>query len=71
MVSIENKFDDTLLKILEQKVAKEKAKKKKKKPILALKKEKSLNYYSGWYKDDKPVTQETKEEKQKKLSDIK
>ena len=36
-----------------------------------MKKEKSLNYYSGWHKDDKPVTQGTKEEKQKKLSDIK
>ena len=62
-------FDDGLLKILDKEVAKEKAKKKKK-PILALKKEKSLNYYSGWHKDDKPVTQETKEEKQKRLSDI-
>ena len=60
-------FDDRLLKILDEEVAKEKSKKKKK-PILALKKEKSLNYYSGWHKDDKPVTQ-TKEEKQKKLSD--
>ena len=63
-------FDDRLLRIIEQEVAKEKAKKKKK-PILALKKEKRLQYYSGWHKDDKPVTQETKEEKQKKLSDIK
>ena len=62
-------FDNRLLKILDEEVAKEKAKKKKR-PILALKKEKSLNYYSGWNKDDKPVTQETKEEKQKKLSDI-
>ena len=62
-------FDDRLLKILDEEVAKEKAKKKKK-PILALKKEKSLNYYSGWHKDDKPVTQESKVEKQKKLSDI-
>jgi len=44
---------------------------KKKKPVLALKKEKSLNYYSSWHKDDKPVTQETKEEKQKRLSEIK
>ena len=63
-------FDDTLLKILDEEVAKEKAKKKKK-TLLSLKKEKSLNYYSGWHKDDKLVTQETKEEKQKKLSDIK
>jgi len=63
-------FDDRLLKILDEEVAKEKAKKKKKKPLLALKKEKRLQYYSGWHKDDKPVTQETKEEKQKRLSDI-
>lgn len=63
-------MDNRLLKILEEEVAKEKAKKKKK-PILALKKEKRLQYYSGWHKDDKPVTQETKEVKQKKLSDIK
>ena len=35
-----------------------------------MKKGKSLNYYSGWHKDDWPVTQETKEEKQKRLSDI-
>jgi len=46
-------FDDRLLKILDEEVAKEKAKKKKK-PILALKKEKSLNYYSGWHDDDMP-----------------
>ncbi len=63
-------FDDRLLKMLDEEVAKEKAKKKKK-PILALKKEKRLQYYSGWNKDDKPVTQEIKEAKQKKLSDIK
>jgi len=62
-------FDNTLLRILDEEVAKEKAKKKKK-PISALKKEKSLNYYSDWHKDDKPVTQESKEEKLKKLSDI-
>ena len=52
-----------LLKILEQEVAKEKAKKKKK-PIFNLKKEKSIMYYSGWHKDDKPAN---KEEKQTKL----
>ena len=57
-------FDDRLLKILDEEVAKEKAKKKKK-PILALKKEKNLNYYSGWHEDDKPITQETKEAIQK------
>ena len=60
-------FDDRLLKILDEEVAKEKAKKKKK-AKLELKKEKRLQYYSGWHEDDKPVTQETKEEK--KLSDI-
>ena len=63
-------FDDRLLKILDEEVAKEKVKKKKK-PYLELRKEKRLTYYSGWHKDDKPVTQETKEEKQKKISDIK
>ena len=63
-------LDNRLLKILDKEVAKEKAKKKKK-PILKLKKEKSLNYYSGWNKDDKPVTHETKKSKQKKLSEIK
>lgn len=59
-------FDDTLLKIIDEEVAKEKAKKKKK-PILALKKEKSLNYYSGWHKDDEPVTKEENKERQSKL----
>lgn len=63
-------FDNRLLKILDKEVAKEKSKKKKK-PILELKKEKSIMYYSKWHKDDKPVTQEAKEEKQKKLSDVK
>jgi len=69
VVLITDNFDDTLLRILDEEVAKEKAKKKKK-SIFTLKKEKSLNYYSGWHKDDKPVTEEPKEEKQKKLSDI-
>ena len=55
-------FDDTLLKILDEEVAKEKAKKKKK-PKFKLKKEKSLMYYSGWHKDDKSATQEAKEKK--------
>jgi|TARA_B100001971_G_scaffold61777_1_gene56698 hypothetical protein len=63
-------MDTRLLKILEEEVTKEKAKKKKK-PLLALKKEKRLQYYSGWHKDDKPVTQEAREAEQKKLSDIK
>ena len=64
------KFNDALLRILEKEVAKEKAKKKKK-AKLELRKEKRLQYYSGWHKDDKPVTEGTKEEKQKKLSDVK
>ena len=59
-------MDTRLLKILEQETAKEKAKKKKK-PILNLKKEKRLMYYSGWHKDDKPVNKEEKAEKQTKL----
>jgi len=57
-------FDDTLLKILDEEVAKEKVKKKKK-VKLELRREKRLQYYSGWHKDDEPVTQETKEVKQK------
>ena len=60
-------FDSPLLRILDEEVAKEKAKKKKK-VELSLRREKKLQYYSGWHKDE-PVTQ-TKEEKQKKLSDI-
>ena len=40
---------------------------KKKKPIFRVKKEKSIMYYSGWDKDDKPVTKEEKSEKQTKL----
>ena len=58
-------MDNRLLKILEKEVAKEKYKKKKK-SIFNLKKEKRLMYYSGWHKDDKPVTNE-KSEKQAKL----
>ena len=48
-------MDNRLLKILEEEVAKEKAKKKKK-PVFKLKKEKSLMYYSSWHKDDNPIT---------------
>ena len=59
-------MDTRLLKILEKEVAIEKAKKKKK-SISNVKKEKRLMYYSGWHKDDKPVTQEEKSEKQTKL----
>ena len=59
-------MDTRLLKILEKEVEKEKAKKKKK-PLFRVNKEKSIRYYSGWHKDDKPVTKEEKSEKQTKL----
>jgi len=59
-------MDTRLLEILEEEVQKEKSKKKKK-PIFKIKKEKSLMYYSGWHKDDKPVNKEEKSEKQTKL----
>ena len=59
-------MDTRLLKILEQETSKEKAKNKKK-HIFKLKKEKSIMYYSGWHKDDKPVNKEEKSEKQEKL----
>ena len=53
-----------LLKILEEEIAKEKAKKKKKQ-IFKVRKEKSIMYYSGWYKG-KPIEEE-KSERQAKL----
>ena len=59
-------MDTRLLKILEEETAKEKAKKKKK-PIFKLRKEKSIMYYSGWHKDDKPVTIEEKSKNQSKI----
>ena len=59
-------MDTRLLKILEQEVQKEKSKKKKK-PIFKLKKEKSVMYYSGWHKDDKPINKQEKSERQAKL----
>ena len=52
-------MDTRLLKILEEETAKEKAAKKKK-PVFKLRKEKSIMYYSGWHKDDKPVNKEEK-----------
>jgi len=52
-------MDTRLLKILDEEVTKEKAKKKKK-PVFKLKKEKSIMYYSGWHKDDEPVTKNMK-----------
>ena len=57
-------MDTRLLKILDEEVAKEKAKKKKK--TLELRKEKRLAYYSGWGKG-KSIKEE-KTEKQEKLS---
>lgn len=59
-------MDNTLLKILEEETAKEKAKNRKK-SVFKVRKEKSIMYYSGWHKDDKPVTKENKSEKQAKL----
>lgn len=64
---MQDKIDNGLLKILEQEVQKEKSKKKKK-SISNVKKGKRLMYYSGWHKDNKPVTQEEKTEKQSKLA---
>ena len=58
-------MNNKLLKILEEEVAKEKAKKKKK-PTLELRKEKRLAYYSGWHRG-KPIKEE-KTEKQTKLN---
>jgi hypothetical protein len=55
-----------LLQAIDELKKEEDLKKKKKKSILGLPKEKRLNYYSGWHKDDKPVTEE-KIEQQKKL----
>ena len=60
-------MDNRLLNILKEEVKKEKSKKKKKSPF-KLKKEKSIMYYSGWHKDDKPVTKEGKFENQEKLN---
>lgn len=59
-------MDTRLLKILEKEVEYEKSKKKKK-PVFKLRKEKSVMYYSGWHKDDEPVTKEEKSEKRTKL----
>ena len=59
-------MDTRLLKILEKEVEYEKAKKKKK-SVFHIKKEKSIMYYSGWHKDDKPVNKQEKMEKQTKL----
>ncbi len=58
-------MDTRLLKILEEETAKEKAKKKKK-SVFQIRKEKSLNYYSGWHRG-KSLEKESKEEIQKTL----
>ena len=57
-------MDNRLLKILEAEVAKEK---KKRKPLLSLRKEKRLSYYSGWSRG-KPIETNEKTEVQKKLT---
>ena len=62
-------MDNHLLKILEAEVAKEKSKKKKK-PLLELKKEKRLSYYSGWHRG-KPIETKEKTEVQSKLKNSK
>ena len=58
-------MDTRLRDVLDELVKAEKAKKKKK-SYFGLPKEKRIMYYSGWHKDDKPVT-ENKGEQQKKL----
>lgn len=58
-------MDTKLLKILEEEVAKGKAKKKKK-PIFNVRKEKPVMYYSGWHRG-KPIKEE-KTERQAKLT---
>ncbi len=55
-----------LLQAIEELKAEEAKKKKKKKPLFTIKKEKRLQYYSGWNRG-KPV-EEQKEEKQSKLN---
>ena len=56
-------MDNKLLKLLEKEVEKGKIKKKKN-PKLELRKEKILNYYSGWHRG-KPVEEEKTEKKTK------
>ena len=59
-------FDNRLLKILDEEVAKEKAKKKKK-AVFKLRKEKSVMYYSGWGKGK--AVKEEKGERQEKIGE--
>ena len=54
-----------LLKAMDELKREEQAKKKRK-ANFNIKKEKRLQYYSGWHKDDKPVNKE-RVERQKKL----
>ena len=62
----EQKMSNRLLRAIEELKKGEEIKRKKKKSIFCIKKEKRLNYYSGWHKDDEPVDK-IKTEKQKKL----
>lgn len=55
-----------LLQAIEKLKKEEEVKKKKKKPVFNVKKEKRLQYYSGWGKGDEPINN-IKIEKQKKL----
>lgn len=55
-----------LLQVIDELKKEEELKKKKKKPSFEVVKEKRIQYYSGWHKDDKPVDKE-KFEKQEKL----
>ena len=57
------RFDDTLLRAMDRLIKMEKRGPKKKYLVA----EKRLMYYSGWHKDDKPVTDEQNGEIQKKL----
>lgn len=55
-----------LLQAIDELKREEELRKKKKKPSFEVRKEKRIQYYSGWHKDDRPITRE-EGEKQKKL----
>jgi len=57
-----------LLQAFEELKREEDLRKKKKKPSFEVRKEKRIQYYSGWHKDDKAVDK-AKVERQKKLSE--
>ena len=59
----QNTFDDALLRTMDELIEIDK-KKPKKRFMVA---EKRLMYYSGWHRDDKPVTEDPREEKQQRL----